>query len=103
MTEYIDISELLSSPVWKFSHSISDKYATGYADALDAVEDVINQLPVVDIIRCGKCKHFKLAISPNGSPEPDHGFCTEPKSQKGMAGVRVSKSHYCGFGEKKEE
>lgn len=59
MSEYISLDELKNDPVWKCAFRIGDKYGEGYLDGLDAVEEVIDNLLIIAVVRCKDCHWCK--------------------------------------------
>lgn len=58
----IDADELMDNKVWLCGGFVGDKYAEGYMDGLDAVEEVIKAMPTVDAVPVVRCKNCRFLI-----------------------------------------
>ena len=58
---YINRDLLLDNDIFLVGGCTTDPYISGYFEALDAVEDAINAIPVEDVvkaIRCNQCVYW---------------------------------------------
>lgn len=87
MSDLISRSELLKSKVFLCGGYVGDEYARGYMNALDEVENEINNQPSVEPVR-GEWRHLGgdewcctqcgFVITTEGSWEkPEKKFCEE--------------------------
>ena len=90
----IDVDKLMDDKVWLCGGFVGDKYAEGYMAGLDAVEETIRAMPIVDavlVVRCKDCIYFGMndenvpyCFNRFGLDDPEpNGYCNYGRLEDG--------------------
>lgn len=91
MGVYIDRKQALSHPFanGKYDHDNANEH---FILGLESYREWLEQLPTIDLVRCGECKHSKEWYG-------DHRLCYLWSE----AGIGVFEDGFCSYGERRTD
>lgn len=102
MSRYLDYDSVISSELWDFKCSIGDIRANGYFDALDDAMELIETLPLTEIIHCKECRYYKRILALTDKEVPENGICGKLMGKTSRTLMPVKPENFCCFAKRKE-
>ena len=98
MSEYITKESLMKKikDVKQSVYSSNSDYMTGYLSAISGIENVVADLPTVDVVpvvRCKNCKHYRDSTQAKGIKKCAYSSTNETD-------FLVMPDDFCNYGEK---
>lgn len=95
MSRYIDADAAIARIAGQMSYEI--EVETGNeTDCVDLAEELLNDIPSIDIVRCKECKHWERL----NYEAPKEGWCDDEMPYSD--GRWVDADDFCSYGERKE-